>query len=72
MMNKLNLTLWKIKMITINIPYSIIVTSEDLCEEVWINERTVNEWVVDWDDTATIEITSDNVWILDYLIDYLV
>lgn len=59
-------------MITINIPYSIIVTSEDLCEEVWINERTVNEWVVDWDDTATIEITSDNVWILDYLIDYLV
>lgn len=51
----------------ITITYWTIVKSQKLCEELWINEYCVNEWIVDKDDTLTIEITEKNKWILQEL-----
>lgn len=53
----------------ISIPYWVIVCSDELCNELWVNERCVNEWVVDSDDTVDVEITNDNIRILEELKD---
>lgn len=57
--------------IIIEIPYGIIVRNEQLCRELWVNERCVNEWIVDADDTKSVIITQKNRWVLIYLYDYL-
>jgi len=51
----------------ITITYWTIVKSQKLCDELWINEYCVNEWISDKDDTLTIEITEKNKWILQEL-----
>lgn len=51
----------------ITITYWTIVKSQKLCDELWINEYCVNEWIADKDDTLTIEITEKNKWILQEL-----
>ena len=53
----------------IEIPYRVIVSSDDLCKYLWVNEYCVSEWIIDWDDTMTVEITKSNLRILDELKD---
>lgn len=53
--------------IQLYINYWTIVRSERLCDELWINERCVAEWIVDSSDTYHVEITNENKWILQVL-----
>lgn len=51
----------------LDIPYWVIVRSLRLCEELRINEYCVSEWIVNADDTITVNITKENKRILDEL-----
>ena len=57
--------------IRLGIPYWAIVRSSELCNELWVDERCVNEWIVSSYDTMTVEITKENKWILKLLYDFI-
>jgi len=58
-------------MFKISIPYKIIVTDEDLCNDLWVNPNVVNEWLVDWDDMLTVDVSWEELWLVTRVMDYL-
>lgn len=58
-------------MIKIWIKYKIIYKYDKIINYLWLNEYWINEWLIDWDDIKYIEITKENIWILDLLKDYI-
>ena len=50
------------------ITYRLAYTNPDLIEELGLNPYAINEWLVDPDDTISVRITDDNVWILSWLL----
>lgn len=59
------------QVIQLYINYWTIVRSKRLCEEFWINEWCVAEWIVDTADTYHVEITEENKRILQVLSDLI-
>lgn len=57
--------------IKIQIPYWIIVKDDFLCRKLNVNEYCVAEWLVDKNDTLTVEITPDKMWLLELLYEWL-
>lgn len=49
------------------IQYKIIYKYDKIINYLWLNEYALNEWLIDWNDIEYIEITKDNIWILDLL-----
>lgn len=58
-------------MIKIWIEYKILYRYDKIINYLWLNEYWINEWLIDWNDIKYIEITKENIWILDYLKDYI-
>lgn len=58
-------------MIKIWIEYKIIYKYDKIINYLWLNEYWINEWLIDWNDIKYIEITKENIWILDYLKSYI-
>ena len=58
-------------MIKIWIKYKIIYKYDKIINYLWLNEYWISEWLINWDDIKYIEITKENIWILDYLKDYI-
>lgn len=57
--------------IIIQIPYWIIYSDSSVVDELNLNPYLLNEWLRDSNDLCSIEITKDNLWILDWLKEYL-
>lgn len=53
------------------IQYKIIYKYDKLIDYLWLDEYWINEWLIDWNDIKYIEITKENIWILDYLKSYI-
>lgn len=53
------------------IEYKIIYKYDKIINYLWLNEYWINEWLIDWNDIKYIEITKENIWILDYLKSYI-
>lgn len=53
------------------IQYKIIYKYDKLIDYLWLDEYWINEWIIDWNDIKYIEITKENIWILDYLKSYI-
>ena len=51
--------------------YDIIYKNEDLVDHLWLDPYALNEWIFLSSDTCEIDISSDDLWILDWLMDYL-
>lgn len=58
-------------MIKIWIQYKIIYKYDKIINYLWLDEYWMNEWLIDWNDIKYIEITKENIWILDYLKSYI-
>lgn len=58
-------------MIEIWIQYKIIYKYDEIINYLWLNEYWISEWIIDWNDIKYIEITKENIWILDCLKDYI-
>ena len=58
-------------MIKIWIEYKIIYKYDKIINYLWLNEYWINEWLIDWNDIKYIEITKENIWILDLLKEYI-
>lgn len=58
-------------MIKIWIEYKIIYKYDKIINYLWLNEYWINEWIIDWNDIKYIEITKENIWILDLLKEYI-
>lgn len=55
----------------IMIPYWVIYSDHYVVDKLNLNPYLLNEWLRDSDELCSIEITEDNLWILDWLKDYL-
>ncbi len=53
--------------IQIRVPYILIVRDDRLRDYVWVDERVINEWIVDSYDMKTIDINEDNIRLVDYI-----
>lgn len=53
--------------IQIRVPYILIVRDDRLRDYVWVDERVINEWIVDSYDMKTIDINDDNMRLVDYI-----
>lgn len=53
--------------IQIRVPYILIVRDNRLREYTWVDERIINEWIVDSYDMKTIDINEDNIRLVDYI-----
>ena len=53
--------------IQIRVPYILIVRDDRLRDYVWVDERVINEWIVDSYDMKTIDINKDNIRLVDYI-----
>lgn len=53
--------------IQIRVPYILIVRDSRLRDYVWVDERVINEWIVDSYDMKTIDINEDNIRLVDYI-----
>ena len=53
--------------IQIRVPYILIVRDNQLRDYVWVDERVINEWIVDSYDMKTIDINEDNIRLVDYI-----
>jgi len=53
--------------IQIRVPYILIVRDSQLRDYVWVDERVINEWIVDSYDMKTIDINEDNIRLVDYI-----
>ena len=53
--------------IQIKVPYILIVRDNQLKDYVWVDERVINEWIVDSYDMKTIDINEENVRLVDYI-----
>lgn len=53
--------------IQIRVPYILIVRDDRLRDYVWVDERVINEWIVDSYDMKTIDINEDNIRLIDYI-----
>lgn len=51
--------------------YDIVYKYPELVEYLWLNEYGLNEGLVDWNDTCEIDISSDQLRILNLIMDYL-
>ena len=58
-------------MIKIWIQYRIIYKYDKIINYLWLDEYWISEWLIDWNDIKYIEITKENIWVLDYLKDYI-
>ena len=58
-------------MIKIWIQYKIIYKYDKIINYLWLNEYWISEWIIDWNDIRYIEITKDNIRILDLLKEYI-
>lgn len=57
--------------IIIQIPYWIVFLNDRIVDNLWLNPYLLNEWLRDTDDLCSIEITQDNLWILERVTNYL-
>lgn len=53
--------------IQIRVPYILIVRDNQLRDYIWVDERVINEWIVDSYDMKTIDINEDNIRLVDYI-----
>ena len=53
--------------IQIRVPYILIVRDDRLRDYVWVDERVINEWIVNSYDMKTIDINEDNIRLVDYI-----
>lgn len=53
--------------IQIRVPYILIVRDDRLRDYAWVDERVINEWIVDSYDMKTIDINEDNIRLIDYI-----
>ena len=58
-------------MIKIWIEYKIIYKYDKIINYLWLNEYWISEWLIDWNDIKYIEITKNNIRILDLLKEYI-
>lgn len=58
-------------MIKIWIEYKIIYKYDKIINYLWLDEYWISEGLIDWNDIKYIEITKENIWILDYLKSYI-
>lgn len=57
--------------IILQIPYWIIYSDSYVVDELHLNPYLLNEWLRDSDELCSIEITQDNLWILERVTNYL-
>ena len=51
------------------IPYGIIIRDDRLRDYIGVDERAINEWLHEEYDLKRVEITKENLWILQYIQD---
>ena len=57
--------------VIIQVPYWIIFLNDRIVDHLWLNPYLLNEWLRDTEDLCSIEITQDNLWILERVTNYL-